>query len=171
MTQWPLWERWWERTGLTRAGGGDRQGLGRVNDTGPDWTVKHAEGKTRGEKNPRSADKPAEETTGAGGGVWCEGSGLILVVSPLHCHFWSGTSSSWCPAGVPGKVSTSDYLFFPSLHAAALKGQSSEFNPHDQLFGLNSSWRAAEMNTSPPIIGVKCASVCPGEILGVVILI
>lgn len=82
---------------MTRGGGGDRQGLGRVNDTGPDRTVKHAEGKTREEKNPRSADKPAEETTGGGGGkgnVWREGSGLILVVSPLHCHFWSGTSSS-----------------------------------------------------------------------------
>lgn len=44
--------------------------------------------------------------------------------SPLHCHFWSGTSSSVWPSGVPswsGKVNTSGYRLSPQ-QTSSLKG-------------------------------------------------
>lgn len=68
VTQWPLCERWWERTGLTRGWGRRQTGIREGKWYGTRVNGETCKGKTREEKNPKSADKPAEETTGGEGG-------------------------------------------------------------------------------------------------------
>lgn len=95
---------------------------------------------------------------GVGSGQTCVGgkacrevSGLIPLVSLLHCHFWSGTSSSLCPAGAPRKSKHERLSFFFLSSHLPLAGSSLK----GTVLGIRSSSPISFQAAG--IIQTKCA--------------